>query len=128
MSDDVLIDAGPLVALIRYTRLMAMLSIRLDARTASTVDRVAAQTGKTKSEIVREALAKYAEEVDKLLGEKVDKKSASERPYDKAKHLIGAGIAAECSFPPAPEKSSPKCCCGREMSDVVLVDAARSSR
>jgi predicted DNA-binding protein len=90
MSDDVLIDAGPLVALIRYTKLMAMLSIRLDARTASTVDRVAAQTGKTKSEIAREALAKYAEEVDKLLGEKVDKKSAGERPFDKAKHLIGA--------------------------------------
>jgi hypothetical protein len=60
---------------------MGTLSIRLDARTASTVDRVAAQTGKTKSEIVREAIARYVE--------KVDKESQSERPYDKVAHLIG---------------------------------------
>lgn len=36
---------------------MATLSIRLDAKTASTVDRITARTGKTKSEIVREAIA-----------------------------------------------------------------------
>jgi metal-responsive CopG/Arc/MetJ family transcriptional regulator len=59
---------------------MATLSIRLDTRTASTVDRVAAQTGKTKSEIVREALAGYIEKVDKK----------SERPFDKVAHLIGS--------------------------------------
>ena len=61
---------------------MSTLSIRLDARTASTVDRVAAQTGKTKSEIVREALAEYVE--------KVEEQSNSERPYDKVAHLIGS--------------------------------------
>jgi RHH-type transcriptional regulator, rel operon repressor / antitoxin RelB len=60
---------------------MATLSIRLDTRTASTVDRVAAQTGKTKSEIVREALIDYAE--------KVEQKSTSERPYDKMAPDIG---------------------------------------
>jgi RHH-type rel operon transcriptional repressor/antitoxin RelB len=61
---------------------MATFSIRLDARIASAVDRIAAQTGKTKSDIVREALAEYVE--------RADKKSKSERPYDKVKHLIGS--------------------------------------
>jgi hypothetical protein len=61
---------------------MSTLSIRLDARTASKIDRIAAQTGKTKSEIVREAIVKYAE--------KIERESDNERPFDKAKHLIGA--------------------------------------
>ena len=60
---------------------MATLSIRLDPRGESTVDRLAAQTGKTKSEIMREALIDYAE--------KVDQKSANGRPYDKMAPDIG---------------------------------------
>ncbi len=61
---------------------VATFSIRLDAHIVSAVDRIAAQTGKTKSEIVREALAEYAE--------RAVKKSRSERPYDKVAHLIGS--------------------------------------
>src|SRR5271170_6242500 len=61
---------------------MASLSIRLDAQTASAVDRITARTGKTKSEIVREAIADYTSKIDK-------KKPKGERPYDKVKHLIG---------------------------------------
>jgi RHH-type rel operon transcriptional repressor/antitoxin RelB len=61
---------------------MSTLTVRLDARTASTVDRVAAQTGKTKSEIVRAALVEYVE--------KVGKKNRSERPYDQVADLIGS--------------------------------------
>src|ERR1700693_1981050 len=61
---------------------MGTLSIRLDASTASAVDRVAARTGKTKSAIVREALAEYAE--------KLNKKSPGERPYDKMAPYIGS--------------------------------------
>jgi Ribbon-helix-helix protein, copG family len=60
---------------------MATFSIRLDARIASAVDRIAAKTGKTKSQIVREALAEYTE--------KADKNSGSERPYDKMAPFIG---------------------------------------
>ena len=61
---------------------MGTLTVRLDARTASTVDRVAAQTGKTKSEIVREAIREFVE--------KVGKKNQSERPYDQVVDLIGS--------------------------------------
>jgi predicted DNA-binding protein len=60
---------------------MASLSIRLDAETASAVDRITARTGKSKSEVVREAIAGYAV--------KIEKKSKGERPFDKVKHLIG---------------------------------------
>jgi len=68
--------------LIFAAMLLASLSIRLDARIASAVDRIATKAGKTKSEIVREAIAEYAE--------KIDKKSEGECPYDKVKHLIGS--------------------------------------
>ena len=60
---------------------MATFSIRLDAKITSDVERVAARSGKTKSAVVREALSRYVQEADK--------KSATERPYDKVKHLIG---------------------------------------
>jgi len=66
---------------------MATLSIRLDAKTASTVDRITARTGKTKSAIVREAIADYAE---KACPEKIEKKSKGERPYDKMAPYIGS--------------------------------------
>ena len=61
---------------------MPTLSIRLDGETASMVDRVAARTGKTKSKILREAIAEY-------IGA-ADEGSDAERPYDKIMHLIGS--------------------------------------
>jgi hypothetical protein len=61
---------------------MSTLTVRLDARTASTVDRVAAQTGKTKSEIARAAITEYVEKVSQ-------KTQSGERPYDKVADLIG---------------------------------------
>lgn len=61
---------------------MPILSIRLDAQAASSVDRISARTGKTKSEIVREALADYVAAVDR--------KSKGERPYDKMLPYIGS--------------------------------------
>jgi len=61
---------------------MASLSIRLDADTASAVDRITARTGKTKSEVVREAIAGYAE--------KIDKKPKKESLYDKMAEFIGS--------------------------------------
>lgn len=61
---------------------MATISIRLDAQTASKIDRIIARTGKKKSEIVREALADYVAEIDK--------QSKSARPYDLAADLIGS--------------------------------------
>ncbi len=60
---------------------MATFSIRLDFRIASAIDRIAAETGKTKSEIMREALIEYTE--------KVRQNTASERPYDKMAADIG---------------------------------------
>jgi len=61
---------------------MPTLSIRLDARTASLVDRVAEQTRKTKSDVLREAIGQYAETIKE--------NSESDRPYDKIAHLIGS--------------------------------------
>src|ERR1700683_196742 len=55
---------------------MPSLSIRLDAQTASAVDRITARTGKTKSEIVREAIADYAEKIDTSKGESLYDKMA----------------------------------------------------
>jgi predicted DNA-binding protein len=60
---------------------MGTLSVRLDAETVSALDRVIARTGKSKSEVVREALADYKEKLEKAF--------KNERPYDKIKHLIG---------------------------------------
>ena len=46
------------------------------------IDRVAARTGKTKSKILREAIVEYVGAADAG--------AATERPYDKIKHLIGS--------------------------------------
>jgi RHH-type rel operon transcriptional repressor/antitoxin RelB len=61
---------------------MATFSIRLDDKTTSALGRLAAQTGKTKTEIVREALQAYVD--------KVDAENAAKTPYELAKHLIGS--------------------------------------
>lgn len=60
---------------------MATVSIRLDSRITSAVGRIASKTGKTKSEIIREALIDYTE--------KVEQESGHERPYDKMAPDIG---------------------------------------
>src|SRR5260221_12295319 len=61
---------------------MATLSIRLEAKTASGVARVAARSGKSKSEVAREALSRYVEEADK--------QPAKKPWYKEIEHLIGA--------------------------------------
>jgi predicted DNA-binding protein len=61
---------------------MATFSIRMDDKTTSALGRIAAQTGKTKAEIFREALQSYVE--------KVDVENSTKTPYQLAKHLIGS--------------------------------------
>lgn len=61
---------------------VATFSIRLDVQMVSAIDRISARTGRTKSAIMREALAEYTQ--------KVEQKSASERPYDKMAPDIGS--------------------------------------
>ena len=60
---------------------MAILSVRIDARTASAMDRIVAQTGKSKSEVVRDAIANYLAKIEN---------SRSDRPYDKLAPYIGS--------------------------------------
>lgn len=57
------------------------MSVRLDSKTESLVNRLARKTGRTKSEIIREALARLADEE----GERHPGRS----PYEATKHLIG---------------------------------------
>jgi predicted DNA-binding protein len=61
---------------------MATFSIRLDDKTTSALERIIAQTGKTKAEIVREALQTYVD--------KVEAENAAKTPYELARHLIGS--------------------------------------
>src|SRR5262245_24538883 len=61
---------------------MAMLTVRLDAKTESAIGRLKARTGKTKSQIIRDALECY--------GESLQQQAADERPYEKIKDLIGS--------------------------------------
>jgi predicted DNA-binding protein len=63
-------------------RIMATMSLRLDAQTVSAIDRISARTGKSKSDIVREAIADFVA--------KNEESSRGERPYDKVAHLIGS--------------------------------------
>ena len=61
---------------------MATMSLRLDAQTASAIDRIRARTGKSKSDIVREAIADFVA--------KADEQVKGARPYDLAADLIGS--------------------------------------
>jgi predicted DNA-binding protein len=61
---------------------MPTFSIRLDDKMTSALMRIAAQTGKTKAKIVREALQTFVD--------KVDAEDAAKTPYELAKHLIGS--------------------------------------
>jgi|SRR5271154_2293031 predicted DNA-binding protein len=61
---------------------MPTFSIRLDDQIASALMRIAAQAGKTKAKIVREALQTFVD--------KVDAEDAAKTPYELAKDLIGS--------------------------------------
>jgi predicted DNA-binding protein len=54
----------------------------MDDKTTSALERIVAQTGKTKAEIVREALRTH---LDKVAAE-----ISAKTPYELAKHLIGS--------------------------------------
>jgi Ribbon-helix-helix protein, copG family len=60
---------------------MAALNIRIDAETAAFLDRFARERGLTKSEIVREVLAK--------LRKKEGARPSRKTPYEMVAHLIG---------------------------------------
>jgi hypothetical protein len=55
-------------------------TLRLPAETEALVERIARRTGRTKSRVIRDALA--------LLAEK-EEQHASSRPFDKIEHLVG---------------------------------------
>ena len=57
------------------------LSVRLDAKTEALIERLARKTGQTKSEIIRDAIGKLAQDETGANGKK--------RPYDLVAHLIG---------------------------------------
>jgi Ribbon-helix-helix protein, copG family len=60
---------------------MAALNIRIDAETAAFLDRIAQQRGLTKSEVVRQALAKLRSR---------EPRQSRKTPYELAAHLIGS--------------------------------------
>ena len=62
---------------------MSTISIRLDAETATLTERMAREQGKSKSEIVREALRQYA----KRNGTRARK---GETLYDRIKDIVGS--------------------------------------
>jgi hypothetical protein len=59
---------------------MGSLNVRVDAETAALVERIARQSGRTKSEVVRQALA--------ALGEH-GKRTSTRTPAEAMAHLIG---------------------------------------
>ena len=62
---------------------MGTISIRLDAETAAALERLAREQGKSKSEIVREALSQHAKRNGK-------RSQRGETLYDKIKDIIGS--------------------------------------
>jgi Arc/MetJ-type ribon-helix-helix transcriptional regulator len=57
------------------------LSVRLDSKTESVVNRLAKSRRQTKSEVIRDAIG--------VLAEREQEAPARKRPYDLVKHLIG---------------------------------------
>ncbi|MBI2218054.1 MAG: CopG family transcriptional regulator [Candidatus Rokubacteria bacterium] len=57
-------------------------SVRLDAKTEILVTRLARKTGRTKSQVIRDAIARLAED-----GDGAEKRAKT--PYEAMKHLIG---------------------------------------
>lgn len=58
------------------------LSVRLDAGTESRLRRLARESGRTKSEVVREAIAEY--------GAQRMRNDGKDTPYERMKHVIGS--------------------------------------
>jgi Arc/MetJ-type ribon-helix-helix transcriptional regulator len=56
-------------------------SVRLDAKTESLIDRLARKRRQTKSEVIRDAIG--------VLANQEDKGAEKKRPYDLVAHLIG---------------------------------------
>jgi Arc/MetJ-type ribon-helix-helix transcriptional regulator len=56
-------------------------SVRLDAKTESLIDRLARKRRQTKSEVIRDAIG--------VLADQEDKGAKKKRPYDLVAHLIG---------------------------------------
>lgn len=66
------------------------LSVRLDAKTERLVENLAKKRGKTKSEVIRDALGVLAEHEKGMDGKK--------RPYDLIAHLIGCVDSGEANL------------------------------
>jgi Arc/MetJ-type ribon-helix-helix transcriptional regulator len=56
-------------------------SVRLDSKTESLIDRLARKRRQTKSEVIRDAIG--------VLADQEDKGAKKKRPYDLVAHLIG---------------------------------------
>ena len=57
-------------------------SVRLDAKTESLVRGLARQTGRTKSQVIRDAIAQFARSAAEA--------QPAKTPYEAMKHLIGS--------------------------------------
>lgn len=57
------------------------LTVRVDLKTERMLERLARQRGRTKSEVVRDAIS--------VLAKSVDAQGPAEHPYDKVRDLIG---------------------------------------
>jgi predicted DNA-binding protein len=58
------------------------LTVRVDVKTERLLQRLARKRGRTKSEVIRDAIGAFAKEVKA--------QEATEHPYDKVRDLIGA--------------------------------------
>ncbi len=58
------------------------LTVRVDVKTEQLLERLARKRGKTKSEVIREAIG--------VLAKEVETQEATEHPYDKVRDLIGS--------------------------------------
>jgi predicted DNA-binding protein len=58
------------------------LTVRVDAKTERLIERLARKRGRTKSEVIREAIG--------VLAKKAEEQEQSERPYDALRDLIGS--------------------------------------
>lgn len=57
-------------------------SVRLDARTERLINRLSRRSGRTKSQVIRDAIARLAEEEEAP-------REPAKTPYEAMKHLIG---------------------------------------
>ena len=74
------VESGYVLQGVIHLAAMSALNLRVDARTAAFLERVARQSGRTKSEIVREALEAFRKE---------ETRSKAVVPSETMAHLIG---------------------------------------